>query len=526
MINTVKVSNIIVSLLFALHIGFCSSPVVGQKAVTPSPKYEMRGVWLTTIHGLDWPSKPARNVLDEQQQQRELIRMLDELQSLGINTVFLQVRGRGDLIYPSEIEPMSHAIAINYKPKYDPLEFAIRECHRRGMGIHAWLVVMPLGAPQYWRTLGSTAYARTNAHRTVTFQGHTYMDPADSGTGKHMRRIVRELLTKYDLEGIHLDYIRYPDRGKSFPDQVRYRQSKSTMSLHEWRRHNISGIVKEVYDEMRMHSSSALLSAATIGAYSQIPGYRTGWTAREDVFQDPVQWDKGSYIDFIVPMHYTKGSSFVPIIEDWKKRVHVPIVIGLGAYRILRNEGAWSVSDVSQQTLTVQGDNTLGGMCYFRAKQITPPSSFLHRLLKEKSFRNPVLPHAFRVTYDSPTEAPLAPEWLELEDTKDGMMLKWKNRNQASVLFAVYARSGGQKPDLSTGRDLIAVTAKSQILIPDSIMSVGDVEDYLQIEVSAYDLKTGAESYAIGGAAYYRRGGNYLKTHSSQDHPHHHTTPE
>ena len=117
------------------------------------PKREVRAVWLTTIGGLDWPHCYSQHNSSMQRQKQELTNILDKLQKAGINTVLLQTRVRGTMIYPSEYEPWDGCLSgfPGKSPGYDPLEFAINECHKRGMELHAWVVTIPVGK---WNSLG------------------------------------------------------------------------------------------------------------------------------------------------------------------------------------------------------------------------------------------------------------------------------------------------------------------------------------------------------------------------------------
>ena len=112
-----------------------------------APRREMRAVWLTTLGGLDWPAIKVRQPSDTLRQQQELCGILDRLQQAGFNTVFLQTRIRATTLYPSRYEPWDGALTgtPGRAPGYDPLAFALRECHRRGMELHAWVVAFPLG---------------------------------------------------------------------------------------------------------------------------------------------------------------------------------------------------------------------------------------------------------------------------------------------------------------------------------------------------------------------------------------------
>lgn len=104
-------------------------PVVAQ------PKHEIRASWLTTLGGMDWPRQKATNALGIEKQKQELCDILDRLKAAHFNTVIFQTRLRGDLIYPSAIETFPEALTgkTGRNPGYDPLAFAIEECHKRGM---------------------------------------------------------------------------------------------------------------------------------------------------------------------------------------------------------------------------------------------------------------------------------------------------------------------------------------------------------------------------------------------------------
>lgn len=465
-------------------------------------KYEMRAVWLTTVYGLDWPRSS-----DEGRQKKELIQLLDRLKVAGINTIFLQVRGRGDLIYPSSVEPGNPLFLRHGKFSYDPLAFALEECHKRGFAVHAWLVALPLGNSRYQSALGTTAYAKLWPERTVRHKGERYMDPADPATGKHLRRIIAELLQKYPLDGIHLDYIRYPEDIKRFPDRSQYKRAATSLSLHEWRTQNITNIIREVCQEVDQQCSSVLLSCATVGAYRRrIPNHDApaGWTAFDDVCQDPVAWAKERIVDFIVPMHYIRGRNFWPIIEDWKRVMNLPVVVGLGAYQLLKSEGGWPVSEALSQVSRVQKDSLLSGVCLFRADQVADLGLRLHQSLRDSLFSQPVLPRPEHNRGDSiPLSSIVGPMVTELDKRGEiGLKISWQDGNDLPrQLYTVYLKHGEDVPDTRSGDDLISVTTEKSYRLPwDSLAE----EDFITIRIGAYDVHTGRER--IGDeVSYYRR---------------------
>ena len=124
--------------------GGCTSPF---NFASQLPKHEARAVWITTIGGLDWPHNYARDAYSIEKQKQELRDILDKLKAANVNMVMLQTRVRGTLIYPSDLEPWDGCMSgrPGVSPGYDPLLFAIDECHRRGMQLHAWIVCIPIG---------------------------------------------------------------------------------------------------------------------------------------------------------------------------------------------------------------------------------------------------------------------------------------------------------------------------------------------------------------------------------------------
>lgn len=122
-----------------------------------SPKHEVRAAWITAVYGLDWPRTKATTPAGIRRQKEELIDILDRLKEANFNTVLFQTRTRGDVLYRSDIEPFNSILTgkTGGDPGYDPLAFAVEECHKRGMECHAWMVTIPLGGKNMWPHLAS-----------------------------------------------------------------------------------------------------------------------------------------------------------------------------------------------------------------------------------------------------------------------------------------------------------------------------------------------------------------------------------
>ena len=334
----------IVLILFILYSA-------GVKAV--SPKYEIRGVWLTTNWGLDWPKKVARTDREINEQKKNLCYLLDQIQRMNMNVVFFQTRLRGDVLYSSRYEPWSPVLTgtSGKNPGYDPLQFAVEECHKRGLQCHAWIVCMPLGNSRQIKAHGKNSLVSKYPDMCKYWGSEWYLDPGHPKTAEYLATLVGEIVSDYNVDGIHLDYIRYPDK-PGFPDKTTFFKYKpSGKSLDQWRRENINRIVYMIYDTIKKVDQSVKLSSAVIGKYNTLPVFSSlGWSGIECVNQDAKEWLKQGKHDFIVPMLYFSERSFYPFLIDWiRDSCGHPIVSGLGAYRLCYNEGNWNLSDFMRQ---------------------------------------------------------------------------------------------------------------------------------------------------------------------------------
>ena len=338
------------------------------------PKYEMRAVWLTTNWGLDWPSAPARNPREAARQQQELRNMLDALAYMGFNTIFFQARIRGEVFYPSAYEPWSRIVSgtAGKSPGYDPLAFVIKECHDRGMECHAWMVTIPAGNVKQAAKMGSKALPAKHPELCKKLKGNWYLDPGNPATSHYIAALVAEIVSRYDIDGIHLDYIRYPDEEGNFPDADSYRRyAPAGMSRHQWHVANISRIVAAVSDTVAALNPHVMVSTAPLGRYTSLPGLPPAhWSCTEGAAQDAVAWLQQGDNDFVAPMMYYTGENFFPYLADWVARATQGyIVAGLGAYRLERTEGNWDVTEIQHQ-IAASRQYGAAGQAFFRARHL------------------------------------------------------------------------------------------------------------------------------------------------------------
>lgn len=431
---------------------FCSLKSVFSSEL---PATEIRAVWLTTNYGLDWP----RNRTSQETQKRELIEILDSLKKYNFNTVMFQARARGEVFYISDIEPLSTlVVAGSYGSKlFDPLEFAIQECHKRGMECHAWLVTYPLGTDKHVKSLGQKSITRKEPTITKKFKGEWFLDPGNPRTDDYLLSIVEEIVTKYDVDGIHMDYIRYPDNRGQFPDDGLYRIYGKGKSRSDWRRDNITRFVVKLYDKVKDIKPWVQVSSAPLGRYRVINDRGRGWTAHETVFQDAGKWMEMGKHDALYPMMYYKDELFYPYLDDWMLNSNDRILVpGLGAYQMI--ELKWLLNDITDQ-VDYSRDKNAHGQAYFRTENVLSNTKGILNTL-EKYYKNPAkLPPMIWLS-DSIPDRPFD---LRAEKAENDLFeLSWEiTDNDSRVTFNVYR---SDTDDFSTDKShkIIATGLKEQ----------------------------------------------------------------
>ena len=324
-------------LLLALQAKAVVLPPYSDFNHMQSPKHEVRAVWLTTIGGLDWPHSYAQSKNSIAKQQAELCTLLDQYAKAGINTVLIQTRIRGTVIYPSAYEPWDGCLSgfPGTSPGYDALKFAIDECHKRGMELHAWVVTLPMGK---WNKLGCRKLHAKYPGLIKKIGPDGYMDPENPRTATYLADICEEITRNYDVDGIHLDYIRYPETWKMRVSASRGRQ-------------NITSIVRNIHDKVKRLKPWVKMSCSPIGKFDDLSRYWShGWNAYTKVCQDAQGWLRDGLMDELFPMMYFRNDQFFPFAIDWAEQSHGKIVApGLGIYFLDPKEGKWNVADVTRE---------------------------------------------------------------------------------------------------------------------------------------------------------------------------------
>lgn len=463
--------NILLVLFFSLTLHL---NLFGQS------KTEIRAAWLTTNYRIDWPSKAYMNSNDINIQMDEFINILDKLKEANINMIFLQVRFQGGVIYRSEIESMSSYIAgvENTWSKYDPLKFAIEECHKRGIECHAWFVVYNIGSKNRESDTASKKNEIVKAG-----EKELWFDPGNPETDRYLLSMIKELVANYDIDGLHLDYVRYPAEGTDFPDDDTYRKYGAGKTKADWRRENINRFVYEVYDAVKIRKPWVQVSAAVVPFYTNLPDtQRYHWTAVHDAFQDPENWIRKGKVDFIVPMIYN-NKLFNPAVIDWMNRCHSRyIVAGVGTYLLNETEkgGNWPLKDISDQVQFAR-DNKMHGIGLYSTKSIIENKKGLFNELKKTHYSTPALLPPLSWLSE---RIPLAPVRPKIMPAGEYLFVKWdevKTTPNNKLYYNVY-RSTQSPVDITNPNNLVDTRIDGGSLF----LPASDKTGYYYV-VTAYD---------------------------------------
>lgn len=446
--------TVCICILF-IHISLAAQP----------PKYEVRAAWVTTAYGLDWPHNKAVSPSSIQKQKDDLIEILDKLKAANFNTVLFQARTRGDVLYRSEIEPFNAILTgtTGRDPGYDPLAFAVEECHKRGMECHAWIVSIPLGSKKHVTSLGKYSVTKRNSEICVPYKTEYFLNPGNPRTKEYLMGIVREIVDKYDVDGVHFDYLRYPEYAPLFPDSYDYRKYGNGRDIAQWRRDNITEIVRYIYKGVKEMKPWVKVSTSPVGKYKDTSRYSSrGWNAFNTVYQDVQGWLGEGIQDQVYPMTYFRGNSFYPFVLDWQEQSNGrQVVPGLGIYFLHPSEGNWTIDEVERQIQFIRA-NKLAGEGHYRVKYLMDNTQGLYDALVEKYYTAPALVPSMPWIDNV---APIAPTHLAVSYQPDGYVhLSWTastdNDSKNKPSYIIYG-SDSYPVDITNAENILAQNIKT-----------------------------------------------------------------
>ena len=315
----------------ALPLGLATAQNIPDSLRPPEIKREFRGLWVATVRNMDWPSSPTLSVSEQQQ---ELLTLLDRAAELKFNAIVFQVRPEGDALYDSPYEPWSRFLTGRQgrppEPMWDPLEFAIREAHRRGLELHAWL--NPYRAADNRNAQASASHVtKRRPDLILPYAQFLWMDPGIAEVRRRTIRIAEDVARRYDVDAVHIDDYFYPypeirnGQRLEFPDArsyAAYRSRGGRLSRADWRRSNVDTLIREFYAAVKAVKPWVKVGISPFGIWR--PGHPSGTTAGldtfEELFADTRKWLNEGWLDYIAPQLYwpvRPAEQSFPVLLQW-----------------------------------------------------------------------------------------------------------------------------------------------------------------------------------------------------------------
>lgn len=361
------------------------APGPGTEPAPPAPvavahERELRGAWISTVYNGTWPSKTGLTMAAA---QAELVALFDALVAARMNVVFLQVRPESDALYASALEPWSRFLTgvQGQSPGWDPLAFAIQAGHQRGLEVHAW--VNP------YRGITSTSVTRAANHvtkmlpdRTYPYGAQLWMDPGAPEVRAHILDVVRDLVTRYDVDGLHFDdyFYPYPVAGTPFPDDVTYdayTSSGGTLARADWRRANVNMLVREVSELVAKLRPDVRFGISPFGIHRPgVPAGITGLDAYAELYCDAPTWMAEGWVDYVAPQLYwpttRTAQAFGKLVTWWAGLAGNGRSVLVGHDLTRLGDAEWPVSEIGLQMKLSRAERPKGlrGNVFFTAKAL------------------------------------------------------------------------------------------------------------------------------------------------------------
>ena len=445
-----------------------------------SSKREFRGAWIQCVNG-QFQGKGTAGM------QQELIRQLDELQKDGVNAIIFQVRPECDALYASKIEPWSRFLTGVQgqapSPYWDPLEWMVKQCHQRGMELHAWL------NPYRASTKGTTVFANnhiavTHPERVFMYDGLRILNPGIDANRDYICQVVEDIVRRYDVDGIHIDdyFYPYPVAGLQIPDDKEFAaRSNGFKNKGDWRRDNVNMFIKQMGERIKKVKPWVKFGVSPFGIYRnkksapEVGSETNGTQNYDDLYADVLMWVNNGWIDYCVPQIYweigNKAADYQTLINWWDKHAGKRhLYIGDDVERTVKFADLKNPK-VNQMPakfkLHSQMRNVKGTVLWY-SKAVADNVGNYGTVLRKSYWKSPALPPQMPFIDGSSPKKPLSvrDQW-----GPDGYWLMWKQPagnkwSDEVVRYVVYRFAQGERVDIGNSSKIVAITTQTQYKLP------------------------------------------------------------
>ncbi len=372
-----------------LFILFCVCAILPLSA---QDRIAFRGAWIATVANIDWPTPEAVGHTDLQ--QAEMLFLLDSLSAIGINTIVFQVRPTSDAFYLSELEPISGWLTgaqgrWGEQEAWDPLEFVVKEAHRRGMAVHVWLNPYRVNLSKTPITLlWQNHIYQSKKDWFWQYNGQWYFDPGLNETRDWICMVVEDIVSRYDIEGIHMDdyFYPYPVANQTIPDAKTFaRYPRGFDNIEDWRRDNVNRVIRELHTAIKSIKPEVEFGISPFGVWrnqsrDSLMGSatRAGLTNYDDLYADVLLWMREGWIDYVVPQLYWEIgkpiADYEVLAHWWAEHTYgCKLYMGMAPYRLegKKEAPAWRTgNEISRQMRLNRTIPEITGECFYSTRPL------------------------------------------------------------------------------------------------------------------------------------------------------------
>lgn len=396
--------SIILLLLTTLNAPVGALNVAEQQLNGEATKREafFRGAWIATVANIDWPS--TATIGDPEAQQAELISELDQLAALGLNAIVFQVRPTADALYESTLEPISHWLTGRQGSweslmLWDPLDFVCAAAHERNMDVHVWINPYRVTISQMDTTmLAPDHIMRQHPEWFWQYGQQWYFEPGLDETRSWISGIVSDIVSRYNIDAVHMDdyFYPYPLKGKPLPDEACFQaHPRCYTDIRDWRRNNVNLAIRDISATIRAIKPHVEFGISPFGVWKNGgedgSATRAGITNYDDLYADILLWMREGWIDYVLPQLYWEIGKSVADYEVlahwWADRTReinaqhstlntqhsVNLYIGMAPYRLGgKNEAAaWKTgNEIARQMRLNRTIPEISGECFYSTRPL------------------------------------------------------------------------------------------------------------------------------------------------------------
>ena len=448
-------------------------------SATAQPKREFRGAWIQCVNG-------QFQGLSTQQMQQTLSYQLDELQKDGANAIIFQVRPECDALYASTLEPWSRFLTGQQgkapQPYWDPLQWMIEQCHARGMELHAWI------NPYRAKTKGTTSLsvnhvAIQHPERCFDYDGLKILNPGIPENRDYICAVARDIVTRYDVDGIHMDdyFYPYPVAGVTIPDENLFRQNPNgQQTIGDWRRQNVNFFIKQFYETVHQAKPWVKVGISPFGIYrnsksSPIGSQTNGLQNYDDLYADVLLWVNNGWLDYCVPQVYweigNRAADYDILVRWWAQYASArPLYIGEDIERTVKARHPANPERHQQEAKQIIRDQlpAVKGSVLWYAKAAVDNVGNYGTMLRQQYWRHPALQPEMPFL---DKKAPKKPRAVKALWTNDGPVLFWtapkgKQWGDVATRYVVYRFAKNETIDIDNSAKILTITDQTFLKLP------------------------------------------------------------